>query len=71
VEWRKKFEEKHIFYEHRLIDDMVAFTLKSNGMSSAMFIFLRFLSIYLFISLFIYVFPFLLLMEILLFSVNC
>jgi isocitrate dehydrogenase len=31
VEWKKKFEEKKIFYEHRLIDDMVAFCLKSSG----------------------------------------
>lgn len=31
VEWRKKYEAKGIFYEHRLIDDMVAYSLKSNG----------------------------------------
>jgi len=30
-EFKKKFESKNIWYEHRLIDDMVAFALKSNG----------------------------------------
>lgn len=29
--FQSKFEEKNISYEHRLIDDMVAFALKSNG----------------------------------------
>lgn len=30
-EFRHKFEAKGIFYEHRLIDDMVAYALKSEG----------------------------------------
>lgn len=30
-EYKVKFEENKIWYEHRLIDDMVAQTLKSNG----------------------------------------
>ncbi|GIV30519.1 MAG: isocitrate dehydrogenase [NADP] [Vicingaceae bacterium] len=30
-EFKNKFEAKNITYEHRLIDDMVAFALKSNG----------------------------------------
>ncbi|MBP6219217.1 MAG: NADP-dependent isocitrate dehydrogenase [Oligoflexales bacterium] len=30
-EFRKDFEKKGLFYEHRLIDDMVAFMLKSDG----------------------------------------
>ena len=30
-EWKAKFEEKKITYEHRLIDDMVASALKWNG----------------------------------------
>lgn len=30
-EYRKRFEANNIWYEHRLIDDMVAFTLKSSG----------------------------------------
>lgn len=30
-EWKAKFEEKKIVYEHRLIDDMVASALKWNG----------------------------------------
>ena len=30
-EYKKKFEAKNIFYEHRLIDDMVAFVIKSEG----------------------------------------
>ncbi|XP_057532277.1 isocitrate dehydrogenase [NADP]-like [Amaranthus tricolor] len=29
--WRQKFEEHSIWYEHRLIDDMVAYALKSEG----------------------------------------
>ncbi|KAK4409935.1 Isocitrate dehydrogenase [NADP], chloroplastic/mitochondrial [Sesamum angolense] len=29
--WKKKFEEHSIWYEHRLIDDMVAYVLKSEG----------------------------------------
>ncbi|KAK6128322.1 hypothetical protein DH2020_037936 [Rehmannia glutinosa] len=29
--WREKFEEHSIWYEHRLIDDMVAYALKSEG----------------------------------------
>ncbi|KAG6392488.1 hypothetical protein SASPL_146710 [Salvia splendens] len=29
--WRKKFEEHSIWYEHRLIDDMVAYAMKSEG----------------------------------------
>uniref|UniRef100_A0A915AU65 isocitrate dehydrogenase (NADP(+)) n=1 Tax=Parascaris univalens TaxID=6257 RepID=A0A915AU65_PARUN len=31
LQYRKKYEEKKIWYEHRLIDDMVAQTMKSNG----------------------------------------
>eukprot|EP00250_Pteridium_aquilinum_P005472 c15556_g1_i1 orf=85-1512(-) len=30
-EWKSKFEEAGIWYEHRLIDDMVAYALKSEG----------------------------------------
>lgn len=30
-EFKRSFEAAHIFYEHRLIDDMVAFALKSEG----------------------------------------
>lgn len=30
-EYRSKFEQKKIWYEHRLIDDMVAQALKSEG----------------------------------------
>ncbi|CAA6665530.1 unnamed protein product [Spirodela intermedia] len=30
-EWKQKFEEQSIWYEHRLIDDMVAYALKSDG----------------------------------------
>ena len=30
-EYKKKFEEKNLWYEHRLIDDMVAYALKSEG----------------------------------------
>ncbi|KAK2566320.1 Isocitrate dehydrogenase [NADP] cytoplasmic [Acropora cervicornis] len=30
-EYKKKFEEKKLWYEHRLIDDMVAYALKSEG----------------------------------------
>ncbi|PRQ44187.1 putative isocitrate dehydrogenase (NADP(+)) [Rosa chinensis] len=29
--WKQKFEENSIWYEHRLIDDMVAYALKSEG----------------------------------------
>ncbi|KAL3638388.1 hypothetical protein CASFOL_017759 [Castilleja foliolosa] len=29
--WKSKFEEAGIWYEHRLIDDMVAYALKSEG----------------------------------------
>ncbi|XP_068636669.1 isocitrate dehydrogenase [NADP]-like [Aristolochia californica] len=29
--WKDKFEEQSIWYEHRLIDDMVAYALKSDG----------------------------------------
>ncbi|KAL3640111.1 hypothetical protein CASFOL_015079 [Castilleja foliolosa] len=29
--WKDKFEENSIWYEHRLIDDMVAYALKSEG----------------------------------------
>ncbi|XP_047311821.1 isocitrate dehydrogenase [NADP] isoform X2 [Impatiens glandulifera] len=29
--WKQKFEESSIWYEHRLIDDMVAYCLKSEG----------------------------------------
>lgn len=31
AEWKSKFEEAGIWYEHRLIDDMVAYALKSEG----------------------------------------
>eukprot|EP01083_Nonionella_stella_P090970 254272_1 len=31
AEYKKKFEEAELFYEHRLIDDMVAQALKSSG----------------------------------------
>lgn len=30
-EYRPKFEAKKLWYEHRLIDDMVAYAIKSNG----------------------------------------
>jgi isocitrate dehydrogenase len=30
-EFKGKFAEKHLTYEHRLIDDMVAYAIKSNG----------------------------------------
>jgi isocitrate dehydrogenase len=30
-EYRTEFESRELFYEHRLIDDMVAFALKNNG----------------------------------------
>lgn len=30
-EWKSKFESAEIWYEHRLIDDMVAYALKSEG----------------------------------------
>ncbi|GMH05552.1 hypothetical protein Nepgr_007392 [Nepenthes gracilis] len=29
--WKQKFEEQSIWYEHRLIDDMVAYAIKSDG----------------------------------------
>ncbi|KAF5958687.1 hypothetical protein HYC85_005912 [Camellia sinensis] len=29
--WKQKFEEHSIWYEHRLIDDMVAYAIKSDG----------------------------------------
>jgi isocitrate dehydrogenase len=29
--YKKQFDDKKIWYEHRLIDDMVAQALKSNG----------------------------------------
>lgn len=29
--YKKQFEEKNLWYEHRLIDDMVAYALKSEG----------------------------------------
>jgi isocitrate dehydrogenase len=29
--WKQKFEESSIWYEHRLIDDMVAYAMKSDG----------------------------------------
>ena len=29
--YKKEFEEKKIWYEHRLIDDMVAYMVKSDG----------------------------------------
>ncbi|KAG6500530.1 hypothetical protein ZIOFF_040378 [Zingiber officinale] len=29
--WKSKFEEQSIWYEHRLIDDMVAYAVKSDG----------------------------------------
>ncbi|XP_012280290.1 isocitrate dehydrogenase [NADP] cytoplasmic [Orussus abietinus] len=31
AEYRSKFEEKKLWYEHRLIDDMVAYAMKSEG----------------------------------------
>ena len=31
AEFKSTFEEKGIWYEHRLIDDMVAYALKSSG----------------------------------------
>ncbi|ONM16006.1 Isocitrate dehydrogenase [NADP], chloroplastic/mitochondrial [Zea mays] len=30
-QWKEKFEENSIWYEHRLIDDMVAYAVKSDG----------------------------------------
>lgn len=30
-DYKQKFDESNIWYEHRLIDDMVAQALKSNG----------------------------------------
>lgn len=30
-QYKKQFEEKNIWYEHRLIDDMVAYAMKSDG----------------------------------------
>eukprot|EP00916_Digyalum_oweni_P007787 GHVL01013099.1.p1 GENE.GHVL01013099.1~~GHVL01013099.1.p1 ORF type:complete len:417 (+),score=92.46 GHVL01013099.1:89-1339(+) len=30
-DYKEKFEKKNIFYEHRLIDDMVAYCIKSDG----------------------------------------
>jgi isocitrate dehydrogenase len=30
-QYKKEFEAKNIWYEHRLIDDMVAYMLKSEG----------------------------------------
>lgn len=30
-EFKKKFDKKGLWYEHRLIDDMVAQAVKSNG----------------------------------------
>ena len=30
-DYKTQFEEKKLWYEHRLIDDMVAYALKSNG----------------------------------------
>ena len=30
-DYKKKFEGKNLWYEHRLIDDMVAYALKSEG----------------------------------------
>lgn len=30
-DWKKKFEDAGIWYEHRLIDDMVAYAMKSSG----------------------------------------
>ncbi|GMH29330.1 hypothetical protein Nepgr_031173 [Nepenthes gracilis] len=29
--WKQKFEEQTIWYEHALIDDMVVYTIKSDG----------------------------------------
>ena len=29
--YKQKFTEKKIWYEHRLIDDMVAFAMKTDG----------------------------------------
>ena len=31
AEFKKEFEAKNIWYEHRLIDDMVAYAMKSSG----------------------------------------
>ena len=31
AEYRGKFEAKKVWYEHRLIDDMVAYAMKSEG----------------------------------------
>ena len=31
AEYKSKFEAKKIWYEHRLIDDMVAYMIKSDG----------------------------------------
>ena len=30
-DYKKEFDAKKIWYEHRLIDDMVAYAMKSNG----------------------------------------
>jgi len=30
-EYKNKFQKRNIFYEHRLIDDMVAFMVKCSG----------------------------------------
>lgn len=30
-EWKLKYEAAEIWYEHRLIDDMVAYVMKSEG----------------------------------------
>lgn len=30
-DYKQQFEEKNLWYEHRLIDDMVAYALKSEG----------------------------------------
>ena len=30
-DYKEQFEEKNLWYEHRLIDDMVAYALKSEG----------------------------------------
>ncbi|XP_039055326.1 cytosolic isocitrate dehydrogenase [NADP]-like [Hibiscus syriacus] len=31
TQWKSKFEAESVWYEHRLIDDMVAYALKSEG----------------------------------------
>jgi len=30
-QYKKEYESKKLWYEHRLIDDMVAYCIKSNG----------------------------------------